>query len=591
MVDSLKQNKLLRSVGSSMQMDSVSSREPAHIESASAAYSAGHAIADLFQLLKTERRDFFVMIVYSIVIGGLALIVPVVVQMLVDTIAFGSVIQPVIVLTGCVFVALALSQLVSLMQLVVLEYLQRRLFVRVAIALAQRLPRITAAASRNETAAELINRFFEVVLVQKLVSKIALDGTAVTLQLIIGVTILSLYHPIFFFYSFVLLLFLYAIFRFLGIGAAHTAIKESSAKHSVFIWLENIVENPLLFKSAPGAELGVRWADDYTHEYLRCRAKHFKHLFRQFIGVSLMYVFGSAGLLGIGGALVLNEQLSIGQLVAAELIVTAMLTGLLKLGRVLESFYDLVGSLSKLDSLFSMPLESSAGDVIPGDTEKPIALELKNISIAFNAEQRPLQGVSLKVTEGTIVAVYGTNGSGKSVLADVLSKFLDASSGSVEFNGLPMQYIAPASIRNRVLLVRDPEVFRGTIRENLTLGVEYPASTLRQILQEVALLEGIEQLPMGLETRIAENGRPLSSGQTLRLMVARCLLTRPGLLILDETLDQINLSVVKDAIIPALRRRSSSTTVLVLTHQEEIAGLCDSSSTLCNGKLEGGCRG
>jgi putative ABC transport system ATP-binding protein len=572
-----------------MSVDSKASPGPAHLESASAAYSAGHAIADLFQLLKTERRDFFVMAIYSIVIGGLALIVPVVVQMLVDTIAFGSVIQPVIVLTGCVFFALSLSQVVSLMQLVVLEYLQRRLFVRVAIALAQRLPRITAAASRNETAAELINRFFEVVLVQKLVSKIALEGTAVALQLVIGIAILSLYHPIFFFYSFVLLLCLYAIFRFMGIGAAHTAIKESSAKHSVFIWLENMVENPLLFKSAPGAALGLRWTDDYTAEYIRCREKHFTRLFRQFAGVSVMYVVGSAGLLGLGGMLVLNEQLSIGQLVAAELIVTAMLTGLLKVGRILESFYDLVGSLSKLDSLFSMPLESPRGDPIPGDRERPITLDLKNISIAFNAEQRPLQGISLSVPAGKIFAVYGTNGSGKSVLADVVFRFLEASSGAVELNGLPMQYISPESIRDRVFLVREPEVFRGTIRENLTLGTEYPSNMLRHVLQEVALLDGVERLPVGLETRIAENGRPLSSGQTLRLMVARCLLTCPGLLILDETLDQINLNVVRDSIIPALRRRNSSTTVLVLTHQQEIANLCDCSFTLSDGTLDGGC--
>jgi putative ABC transport system ATP-binding protein len=554
------------------------------LETDSAHHSPKSAIDHVLSLFKAESEDLFIVISYSLAIGILSLVVPIGVQTIVNTVAFGTVLQPLIILTLLVFAGTAISGVISVLQLWVVERLQRRIFVRVAIELAGRIPRFRAFVCREEFAPELINRFFEVALVQKGLSKIFLEGTTVVLQTVVGATVLSLYHPYFLvFVAFLIISVLFILFV-LGRGAIATSIKESSAKHTVLIWLENMAQSPLMFRSGLGRKFGIDMADKVTYSYLKARSKHFRKLLKQGISFFVLQSVSTAMLLGIGGYLVMKEQLTLGQLVAAEIIMSSVLSSLTKMSVLLGSFYDLVASLSKLDSLIELPTEDFVGDELhPGN--EPLSVIIRDLDLGFN-KNRVFERLNMTIAAGERVAICGENGSGKSLLAHLLLKLDCQESGVIEYNGQNLNDLDPLSIRSSVQLIKGPEFFRGTIEDNLCLGSKtYDNGFIRQVLNSLGLQDDIEGLKNGLKTWLHEDGRPMSGGQAARLVLGRALLQKPRLLILDETLDKVDWEVLITYVFPTLKDPKLNATVIVMTHDISVAKVFNKAFILKDGKL------
>jgi putative ABC transport system ATP-binding protein len=549
-------------------------------------YPPQSGIARVVSLFKAEKRDIIVIAIYALAIGMLSLVVPIGVQSLVNTVAFGALLQPVVVLTLLVLVLMGLSGIMSLMQIWFAEILQRRLFVRIAIDLACRIPRFKAAVFRDEIPQDLINRFFEVVIVQKSVAKIFLEGISIVLQAVIGLLILTFYHPFLFIFVFLLLIALFLICAVVGIGAVKTSMKESSAKHTVLIWLENLAEHAFLFKTGFGREYAIARTDQVTSNYLKSRQKHFRILFRQMIGFALLQTIASAFLLGLGGYLVINEQLTLGQLVAAELIVAGVLLSFTKLGKLLESYYDLVASISKLDSLIELPMEVLEGDDLSVEQGKGLSIQFKDVMGGFREKNHVFHGVNFSVSSGERVVICGDNGSGKSLIADLIVKFHEPENGRVTLGKQNVTDLNPVSIREYVKLVRGVEAFRGTIEDNLLMGrKDISKQKIREVLDEVGLAEEIEKLPEGLLTWLREDARPLSSGQARRLMIARALIMSPSLLIIDEILDSLDENVLNDTILPTLLNKNAAWTLLIMTHDIRLARQFSQRYFIENGML------
>jgi putative ABC transport system ATP-binding protein len=556
------------------------------LETASAHYTPKSAIEHVLSLFRAEREDFFVMVTYSIAVGLLSLVVPIGVQTIVNTVAFTSLPQPVMWLSLMVLMGLIFSGVFNLLQIWVVELMQQRIFVRVAIDLARRIPRYRAMVYRNEAPPELLNRFFEVVLVQKSISKIFLEGISVLLQALIGLTILSLYHPFLLAFATALLCIVFFIVLVVGRGAVPTAIHESSAKHSVLIWLENLAENPLLYKSSVGFDYGIKRADDITSHYVEARQDHFKILMRQHIGFALVQAFSSAGLLSIGGYLVINEQLTLGQLVAAELIVSGLLGSLLKTGKLLESFYDLVASTAKLDSLIQLDTEVYEGDALKSN-DLPLSLSIRDLSLQFSTDNTIFDKFSLEISAGDKVAILGENATGKSVLANLLFKLENPTRGVIELSGQNILDLNPSSVREKVALIRGVSTFRGTVEDNLRMGrKDITFDEIRNSLHQVGLLAEVELLPDGIKTRLSEGARPLSRGQASRLMIARALLMNPKLLILDEALDILDRSVVDYKLLDTLKNQRAGWTLIVMTHDPLLAHRFSKVYEIAEGKIK-----
>lgn len=495
------------------------------------------AIGRLFALLRAERRDLGVILAYAVGVGILGLATPLVVQVLVNTVGFTAMAGPILVLTGLLLLCLAFLAVLRGLKRYAVEILQRRIFVQMTSDLAWRLPRVRVSAFDKKRAPELVNYFFDVLTVQKAASSLLIDGLSAAISATVGLVLLAVYHPALLGFGLFLVVSIVVLLWGLGRKGPATAIVESKAKYRVAGWLEEIASNPALFKLPGGAQLALQRADSLTHKYLDARESHFVVFFRQYVGTLGLQVIAASALLGLGGWLVVERQLSLGQLVAAELVVAAILAAYAKFADKLDVFYDLLAGLDKLGVLIDLPLEAQTGSA-PPPTGGAVELQMEKVAFAFPGNAPVLKSVQLKVEAGDKVAIIGKDGAGKSILADLIFGLRSPSGGHIRYDGADLRELRPKAVRQIAALSRGSEVVTGTIRDNVALGrPEVSADDVRHALQIVGMDDIVSVLPDGVETELAPNGAPLSGTQVLRLMVARAIAERPRLILIDHTLD------------------------------------------------------
>lgn len=510
-------------------------------------------VARLFALLRLDRDDLGVVVVYALAVGILSLATPIAVQALVGSVAFGALLQPVVVLTILVLAVLGFAAVLRGLQVRVVEVLQQRLFVRVASDLAHRLPRVRAEALDRVYGPELVNRFFDVLTVQKTAATFLLDGIGLLLQAAIGLLVLGFYHPALLAFDALLIVAVAVILVPFGRGAPATSVEESKAKYAVAAWLEEVARHPYVFRAGPGASHAVERAEELIRRYLGARRAHFGILIRQVHGLLWLQAIASAGLLGLGGALVVARQLTLGQLVAAELIVTAVVASLVKLGKHLESFYDLVAALDKLGHLADLPLENLGSGAAFAADERGARLEVTEATVAYHEGEAGGAPVSLSLEPGARALVTGSSGTGKTGLAELAFGLRLPASGVVSVDGVDTREAELATLRGRAALVGlVPEIFDGTIAENVAGGRgEVGPREVAVALRAVGLDEVVRRLPRGVATPLAASGAPLSLGQARRLAIARAIASRPRLIVLDDALaglDESSRRVVESAL-------------------------------------------
>lgn len=490
----------------------------------------------LWGLIRPETGDIWIIMIFALVTGLLTLATPLAVETLVNTVAFGRVLQPVIVLALMLLAFLTFSAVLKGLQTFVVEIIQRRLFARVTADLAFRLPRVQVSALDGISGRELVNRFFDVVTVQKVSAQLLLDGVSLVLGTLIGMAVLAFYHPWLLGFDVVLLGLIAFVIFVLGRGAVNSSIKESKTKYKMAAWLENLISCPTTFRDRGAAEFALDRADLLTYEYLMARKKHFRVLMRQIIFALALQAIASTVLLGMGGWLVMSGQLTLGQLVAAELIVTVIVGSFAKLGKHMESYYDLLAAVDKLGAIFDLPMERQDG-LIDFPAAKPARVEVNNINYEISGRDI-VEELNFTIESGDRLVLTGASGSGKSHLLDMIYGIRDPSEGHITINGFDPQDLRPDALRKNVALVRDVEIFDGTIAENVHL--ERPHVTVndvREALEQVGLIDDVLKLSDGLNAHVVETGYPLSRSQQRKLMVARAIAGRPTLLLVDAVLD------------------------------------------------------
>jgi len=524
--------------------------------------------ARLRALMQPESSDIVTVFIYALIVGLLTLATPIAVEALVNTVAFGRFLQPVIVLAILLFVFLAFSAAIRAVQTIVVEIVQRRLFARVAGDLAYRLPRVQMKELDGAYGPELVNRFFDVVTVQKVCAQLLLEGIGLVLSAIVGMTVLAFYHPWLAGFDVILLTMIAFVVFVLGRGAVDSSIKESKKKYTMAAWLQDIARCPVAFRTDGGSEFALERSDRMIHDYLSARKKHFRILMRQILFALGLQAFASTVLLAIGGWLVVIQELTLGQLVAAELIVAVILGSVAKLGKHMESFYDLLAAVDKLGHLFDLNVERSDG-ALATTSSGPATAELTRLCSAPGSSE-----ITRQFAAGELVAVMGNAGSGKSRLCDVIYGLRAPASGHLNVDGGDPRDLRPDVLRRRVALVRDVEFFEGTIAENVHL--ERPsvsAAAVTAVLDRLGVLDELLILPDGLGTSLPAGGGLLSSSQLRRLMLARSIVGQPGLLLIDGLLDGFSDAELAEVGI-ALSGLQDDCTVVVATGQQRVADLC-----------------
>lgn len=523
----------------------------------------------LIELLKLEKQDIFMIILLTVGSGLLAFAIPLAVQSLVNLVTMGGVVQPLVVVSLILFILLCLSGALYLLEYYVVELIQRRIFVRASLQSASDAQQMSVTVTDSQNPLELMNRFFDVSTLQKASYQLLTKGLAAALTAILGSLVLMFYSFYFALVSLFLLLMAWVIVVVLGRVATHSAIEESYAKYNIAAWLESIAYNLNIFKFGSGQDLALAQADHLASDYLVRRRRHFGTLFRQNLLAIIVYAIAGSLMLGLGGWLVMQGQINLGQFVAAELIIFGVLGAFLSFVSKLEYLYDMVAAMDKLAAIHEVSKERQSGHAISMESAPELAC--KDISYAFSSQHSVVEHVTFTVKPGASVSILAETGVDRAILADVLVGLRSPTSGHVQVNGLDLRQLDLGTYREKVAYINHLEILEGSILENLRFGNSSDLSEIQAVLQSLGLSRRIEQLIEGLSTPLVPRGLPLTRTEQRLLMIARAVLSKPRLVVIDAILDEVDSSALKLAS-KTLQPTEQPWTLIVLTQSKEVAG-------------------
>jgi ABC-type bacteriocin/lantibiotic exporter with double-glycine peptidase domain len=539
-----------------------------------------------FNLLKLDKRDISQIVFYAIFAGLVSLSLPLGIQAIINLIQAGQVSVSWVVLVIIVVIGVALVGILSLMQLRITENLQQKIFVRSSFEFSYRLPKIKFEELYNQYPPELANRFFDTISIQKGTSKLLIDFSTALLQILFGIILLSLYHPFFIFFGILLVVLLYSIFKFSYHSGLNSSLKESKYKYKVASWLQEIARNNFSFKKQDNFDFALNKNNLLVEEYLNYREKHFKIIKRQFSQLIVFKVIISAGLLLIGGYLVLNQKMNIGQFVAAEIIILLVINSVEKIIVGLESLYDVLTSVEKIGQIVDLNIEE------PQSKNQEycftnITLEIENLKFKFpDSTDEVLDKINLKIEPAEKIYLEGGNGSGKTTLIRILSGAMQPTSGSFFINDDTYRKIDLAQYRSQIGTITQGETpFEGTILENIAFNNPLVShEDVKWAIENVKLGSFIKTLPNGLDTKIFPDGRQLSSSNAQKIILARSIVNKPKILFYEDPLDKMDEEATKE-IIDFITDPKNKWTVIVSSKNDYWKQKCTRKIKMKDGKI------
>lgn len=540
----------------------------------------------LINLLKLDKRDISQVFFYAIFAGLVSLSLPLGIQAIINLIQSGRVSVSWIVLVIIVIIGVALVGILSIMQLRITESLQQKIFVRSSFEFGYRLPKIKFEELYNQYPPELANRFFDTITIQKGASKLLIDFSTALLQIVFGIILLSLYHPFFIFFGLILLFLLYIIFKFSYNTGISTSLKESKYKYKVVSWLQEIARNNFSFRKETSFEFALNKNNNLVSQYLDYRERHFEIIKRQYFQLIIFKVIITAGLLFIGGYLVLNQKMNIGQFVAAEIIILLVINSVEKIVVGLETLYDVLTAVEKIGQITDLQTETSqslANEICYNN----ISIEAENINYKFpGSTANVLNKISFKIEDSEKILLDGDNGSGKTTLIRILSGLIQPTSGGFFINDDTYRKIDLQQYRSQIATIINGETpFEGTILENITFN--NPAITQEDIkwaIESVKLGSFIKSLPKGLDTKIFPEGKQLSSSNAQKILLARSIVNKPKILFYEDALDRMDADVAKE-IIDFLTSSENKWTLIVSSKNSYWKEKCTRKITMEEGKI------
>jgi ABC-type bacteriocin/lantibiotic exporter with double-glycine peptidase domain len=537
-------------------------------------------------LLQLEKKDIFQIFYYAIFGGVVALSLPLGIQAIINLIQGAQISTSWIILVIVVTSGVIFSGALQLMQLRIIETIQQRIFVRASFELSYRFPKIKMTELRNYYPPELANRFFDTLTIQKGLSKILIDVPTALLQIIFALILLSFYHPFFIIFGFFLLLLIYIVFKFTAQKGLETSLAESQIKYKVAHWIQEIARTVVSFKLSGNTNLAIQKNDDLVDQYLKARENHFKILLLQFSQMIGFKVIVTASLLLIGGALVLNQEMNIGQFVAAEIIILLVIQSVEKLIIGLESLYDVLTSIEKIGQVVDKEIESQDG-------EKPIfkngvTLELDQVSYRVeNRKKGIINNISLTLTPTSRILIQGESGAGKSSLLRLISGIIEPTEGNIYINNLSLASLHLNHYRSQLgLSLSDETPFEGSIRDNLVFGNRQIEETIIfEALDTVGLNQFLKEQPNGLETVLYPEGKQMSYTIAKKIILARAIIKQPRIMILEDPLDQFNLEETTK-IIRYLTDAKRPWALIVVSSKKSWKAQCKQIITLEKGEIK-----
>lgn len=516
---------------------------------------------NLLKLYKTELRQIYG---YAIFNGLVNLSLPLGIQAIINFLQTGEMTSSWIILVVFVLLGYALTGVIQVYQLRIVENIQQDIFARSSVEFAYRIPKIKFLQLDKIHAPELVNRFFDTLTIQKGLPKILIDFSQASFQIVFGLILLAIYSPFFIILGVSLLLILWLIFRITGRAGLNTSLTESKYKYKLAHWLEEVARTNKSFKLNAFNSLHLEKTDDITSGYLKAREKHFSVLlnqFRYFIGFRVIV---AAGLLLLGGFLVFQEQMNIGQFVAAEIIIILIINSVEKVIRVIETIYDVLTALEKIGYVTDLELDKETGQ-LPFFTSNPIEVEIHNLSFGFpNMKTRIFDDLSFSIPPGGRVIISGPTGTGKSTLLQIIAGVQPPEEGEVLFNGIPIDNYRRDQLFDATgMSFSTNELFEGSIKDNILMGRDIPEDKLMEVISLLGLTEYVSRQPGGVYCSIDSGGRRLPRSLIQKMLIARTIIGEPKLLLMEDPLQFVS-DAEKNKIIDYIMSPERNWTVIVV---------------------------
>jgi len=538
-------------------------------------------------MMARERREILTVFFYATLSGGLSLILPLAVGGIVQLVQGRLFLQPVVVLISFVILGTIVAGVIQVGILKVVERIQQRVFARMALEFAFRVPRLRYAASLESNLPEQMNRLFEAVVIQKGIQKLLIDVPTALLTIAFGLILLTVYSPWFSVFAVAVVFILYLIIRWTGPEGLRTSIVESKYKYKAVHWLEELARAFHAFKYAGDSTLPVERMDDVITGYLKYRKKHFAVLVKQTIALIGFKTFITAAVLILGATLVQTNRLLLGQFVAAEVVLVPVLVGVEKLITSLATVYDVLTSVDKVGHVTDLPLEGRGGLAPVHRPGIGIAIETRDLRYRYpSAPSASVDGVSVRIEPGQRVALMGFDGSGRSTLLKLLGGLMDDYDGTIRFDGITLRDLDRPAMRARIgQMLSWTDLFDGTIEENISVGRAHITPTdVREALDALHLTDEIQHLPQGIQTELTNGGRSLPSHLSNKLLIAQGIVGNPRLVVLDDFFQNLD-AASRTLIIRMLTERARPWTVLAVSHDPQLLAAFDRVLVVDNGRI------
>lgn len=541
-----------------------------------------------FTLLSPDKMDILFIQIYGIASGLINLTLPLGVQAIIGLVMAGAISSSWVLLVVLVTVGVFVTGGLQMMQIILTEMIQQRLFVRSAMAFASRIPKFKIEALSKYYPPELINRFFDTFTIQKGIPKVTIDITTAIFQIFFGIILLSFYHPFFIFFGVGNLVILYLIFHFSWNSGLRTSIQESTHKYELAHWLEEIARTMETFKLSGNVSLPIKITDILTNNYIKVRKKHFRVILFLFVNSVIFRTILTGGLLLIGGILVIDMELSIGQFVAAEIVIILIGQSIEKLVRALETIFDVLTATHKIGYVMDIQVERTTGvDFETVDSGKGMAVSIKDLTFNYpNSTKDTLSGINLDLQPGERVCLAGFNASGKTTLINLVSGLFQDFGGNITYNGVPLRNLNIESVRENIGDVLTQEmIFPGTIEQNITMdrpNVNFVH--VKEVADRLGLDEYVRNLPLGYNTYIKPEGSELPRSMARLIIIARAVVHRPQLLVVEEIMHNLQRNI-KENISSFLTDEDQPWSMLVVSNDPIMAAKCDRVIVLRNGEI------
>lgn len=527
--------------------------------------------ARIWSLVQQEKKDITAIYFYSVLNGLIQLSLPLGVQAIIGYVLGGTLSASLILLISLMVFGVLLVGILQIGQMKIIEKIQQKIFVRYSFAFADRMPKLDLKKVDNYYLPELVNRFFDTITLQKSISKLLLDLPTAMIQILFGLILLSFYHPAFILFGVILVLTLWLILYSTGSKGLQSSLAESSYKYAVAGWFEEMARVVKSFKFSSGSTLHIRKADEKTGNYLQVRTKHFLILLLQYKTLVAFKVAITAAMLIVGVILLLDQQINIGQFVAAEIIIITVINSVEKIIINLDSVYDVLTAVEKISKLTDKPIEES-GTLQLNETGG-ISIITKSLNFGYDG-RAVIQNLSLEIPAGSKVAITGNEGSGKSTLLKLFTGIYTAFEGSLLINNIPIANYDLQSLRRRTgIFFLYENIFHGTLLENLTMGRETEQTYLQSLVQKTGLHLFLQSLPRGYDSEIDPTGKRLPTNVIHKILLVRAMVNKPQLLLLEDPwrgMEQQFKTQIQQMLLEL-----KNTTVVVTTNDDAFINNCE----------------